>query len=500
MCSANIATGGEDVLLSHIAAHVGARWSGPDVTIRGIAYDSRRVQAGDLFCALVGQKTDGHRYLEDALNRGCTALMVEHGATVPAGTSTLWVEDSRRAMALAAAYFNGDPTCQLRLFGVTGTNGKTTTTFMLHKVLQMAGFRTGLIGTVAVMLGDDQEPVTLTTPEAPDLQKLFARMHRAQCDCAVMEVSSFGLVLERVRGARFDAGIFTNLSQDHLELHETMENYLQAKGRLFTQLAESGKDSFAVLNADDPASLRLADLCEVPVVRYGMKQDAEVYARDLDAGPTGNTFVLHTPMGRRKVHQPMAAHFNVYNALATAAAAWQGGLDLACIVAGLEATRGVPGRFELVHAGQPFTVAVDYAHTPDALENVLRSARQLVPGRLLVVFGCGGDRDPIKRPLMGQVAARGADVVVITSDNPRTEEPIRIMEQIRAGLEGSQGVCHLEEDRRAAIALALDMAAPGDCVIIAGKGHETYQVFGDKTIDFDDRKVARELLVGERQS
>ncbi|MEW6522544.1 MAG: UDP-N-acetylmuramoyl-L-alanyl-D-glutamate--2,6-diaminopimelate ligase [Bacillota bacterium] len=488
------------MLLSQLGARTGLVHTGPDVEVTGITYDSRRVRPGDLFVAIRGFRRDGHEFTEDAVRQGCAALLVSCAAAVPRGIPYLLAIETRRAMALAAVALYGHPTGALRLFGVTGTNGKTTTTFMLRHVLKTAGIKTGLVGTVQVLVDDTPEPVVLTTPEAPDLQELFARMVQAGCGAAVMEVSSIALDLERVTGCEFDAGVFTNLTQDHLELHGTMEAYRDAKGRLFAELGRpalplvKGGPRCAVLNADDPASEYMARLCRVPVITYGLRRPATLRATEVDTRPGGNVFTLESPWGTRRIHQPLAAMFNVYNALAVAAAALNEGISLDVVAEGLETVPGVPGRFELVSEGQPYTVIVDYAHTPDALENVLSAARRVVPGRVIAVFGCGGDRDRTKRPLMGGIASRLADLVVVTSDNPRSEEPGAIIAEIEAGLQEGKTPYLLEPDRARAIALALAKARPGDGVVIAGKGHETYQVFKDRTIHFDDREVARNLL------
>jgi UDP-N-acetylmuramoyl-L-alanyl-D-glutamate--2,6-diaminopimelate ligase len=465
-----------------------------------VAYDSRRVRDGELFVAVEGTRHDGHRFIADALARGARALLVSRRAAVPAGVSWLLATDTRRAMALLSARYFGYPSSRLRLFGVTGTNGKTTTAYWLRHVLRTAGYRTGLVGTVQILVDETPLPVTLTTPEAPDLQELFARMLAGGCTAAVMEVSSIALELERVTGCEFDSAIFTNLTQDHLELHGSMEAYLRAKGRLFTMLGQPALGETktgpraAVLNADDPASAYLAGLSRVPVLWYGLRERADITATAVEARADGNSFTLHTPSGQRRVHTQLAAEFNVYNALAVAAAALAEGVELDAIATGLETMTVVPGRFELVREGQPFAVIVDYAHTPDALENVLRAARGSVEGRLMVVFGCGGDRDRGKRPQMGAIAGRLADLVIVTSDNPRSERPEDIMAEIEAGLSPVTSDYLLVPDRREAIAAALRRARPSDGVVIAGKGHETYQAFADRVIDFDDREVARSLL------
>ncbi|HAI21815.1 MAG TPA: UDP-N-acetylmuramoyl-L-alanyl-D-glutamate--2,6-diaminopimelate ligase [Clostridiales bacterium UBA8153] len=484
------------VLLSRLGASAGLLHMGRDVEITGIAYDSRRAGPGQLFAALSGRRRDGHDFIADAVGRGCAGLLVERAGAVPEDVPYLLACDSRRAMALAATVLYGHPTGALRLCGVTGTNGKTTTTFMVRHLLQGAGIKTGLVGTVHVLVGDTPVAAGLTTPEAPDLQEIMAGMVREGCQAAVMEVSSIGLELERTTGCEFDAAVFTNLTQDHLDLHGTMEAYRDAKARLFAGMGHPALPPVkpgprvAVINADDPSGAYMAGKCRVPVITYGLQPGVAVRATGVQLEAAGNKFTLESPQGTRRVHQRLAARFNLYNALAAAAVALHEGVDLDAVVEGLETMPGVPGRFEMVHGGQEYAVIVDYAHTPDALENVLRAARRVVSGKVIVVFGCGGDRDATKRPRMGEVAARLADLVVVTSDNPRSEEPGAILSQIAVGLQGQATPYVLEADRARAIALALAQARPGDGVIIAGKGHETYQACKDHTIDFDDRAVA----------
>lgn len=484
------------MLLSRLSAGAGLPHVGRDVEITGIAYDSRQAGPGQLFVAMRGRQRDGHAFIPDAVGRGCAGLLVERADGVPGDIPYLLAPDARRAMALAAVTLYGHPTGALRLCGVTGTNGKTTTTFMVRHLLQGAGIKTGLLGTVQVLVGDAPVAAGLTTPEAPDLQELMARMVRAGCRAAVMEVSSIGLELERVTGCEFDVAVFTNLTQDHLDLHGTMEAYRDAKARLFSELGHPARPLVktgprsAVINVDDPAGPYMAGRCRVPVITYGLQPGVAVRATGVELGAAGSKFTLESPQGARRVHQPLGALFNVYNALAASAVALHEGVSLDRVVEGLETMPGVPGRFEMVRGGQEYAVIVDYAHTPDALENVLRAARRVVTGQVMVVFGCGGDRDATKRPRMGEVAARLADLVVVTSDNPRGEDPAAILSQIEAGLQAHPTSYVLEVDRARAIAYALARARPGDGVVIAGKGHETYQVFKDHTIDFDDRAVA----------
>ncbi|MBE3590304.1 MAG: UDP-N-acetylmuramoyl-L-alanyl-D-glutamate--2,6-diaminopimelate ligase [Firmicutes bacterium] len=471
--------------------------------IAGLAYDSRRVEPGFCFIAVPGFRLDGHDFIPEALARGARALVVQRAEAVPEGVAALVVEDARAAMARLAARFYDHPSRELGLVGVTGTNGKTTTTYMSRAVLETAA-PTGLIGTVQTIVGRRALPAERTTPEAPDLQRLLRAMRVAGDRFAVMEVSSEGLALHRADALDFNVAVFTNLTQDHLNFHGTMEAYFEAKARLFDMLAEvpeggrGGGPRGAVINADDAYGRRLLGRCRVPVVTYGLERPADIHALDVAAGSEGLAFTLAYPGGALPVRLKVGGRFNVYNALAAFGVGWLFGIEPERAVAALARVEGVPGRFEHVRAGQAFTVVVDYAHSPDGLENVLRSAREVASGRVIAVFGAGGDRDRTKRPLMGRVAARLADVVVLTSDNPRSEDPERILDDIAAGAQeeaAASGARILREvDRRAGIRRALEEARAGDIVVIAGKGHETYQIFRDRTIHFDDREVALEEL------
>lgn len=486
--------------LAQIAAAVVPRASGGnlEVPVNGIYYDSREVRPGGLFVAIPGYRTDGHLFLEDAVRRGAAAAVVERREAVPPGLAWLEVPDCRQALGdLAAAFYDYPARC-LRLFGVTGTNGKTTTTHLIAHVLEAAGMATGLVGTVGNRLGDTWVEAARTTPEASDLQALLAAMRERGLAACVMEVSSHGLVLERVRGCSFDVGVFTNLSQDHLDFHPDVASYLAAKAKLFRLLEpERAGKQYAVLNADDPASRELARVTRVPVYTYGFKEKADVRAEKLKLGTTGSVLEVLWPGGRRELELKLTGGFNVANALAAWTVGWQEGIAPELVARALGEVTGVPGRFERVEAGQDFTVVVDYAHTPDGLANVLEAARAITPGRLILVFGCGGDRDRGKRPQMGAIAARQSDLTIITSDNPRSEDPEQIIAEILAGFLAVRRERYLvEPDRYQAIARALEMARAGDLVLIAGKGHETYQILADRVIPFDDRQVVRALLRG----
>jgi UDP-N-acetylmuramoyl-L-alanyl-D-glutamate--2,6-diaminopimelate ligase len=458
------------------------------VQVADLAYDARQVIPGALFACVPGLRADGHAFASDAVARGAVALIVARPLelTVP----QLLVEDVREAMALAADAFFAYPTRELQVAGVTGTNGKTTTAFLLYSILAAAGRRPGLLGTVEMRMGGERRAVTRTTPEAIDLQRTFREMLDAGDRSCAMEASSHGSELKRLLGVRFAALVFTNLSQDHLDLHGTMEAYFDAKRRLFNIPDPDGRRPPAAVNVGDEHGRLLAEelrrLGEHPLT-FGLSPDADVRAEELELSSAGARFrasgIALAPRLRGR--------FNVENVLGAVAAARLLDVPDEAIVRGVEHVAGVPGRFEAVDEGQPFAVLVDYAHTPEALENVLTEARAISERRLVCVFGCGGDRDRGKRPLMGKVATRLADRVFVTSDNPRSEEPLAIIEQILAGASGEPEV---EPDRATAIARALEEAGEGDVVVIAGKGHEPGQEFADRTIPFDDREVAREAL------
>jgi UDP-N-acetylmuramoyl-L-alanyl-D-glutamate--2,6-diaminopimelate ligase len=474
---------------------------GPEnVDVAGIAYDSRRVAPGYLFVAVEGFATDGHLFLEQAVAAGAAAVIVQQEVSLPPGVAWVRVADSRLALALAASRFYGQPSARMRLVGVTGTNGKTTTTHLIQSVYRQAGQRTGLIGTVHTLVGERELPVSHTTPESAELQRLLAEMAGEQVETVVMEVSSHALSLRRVAGCRFAAAVFTNLTRDHLDFHRDMDDYLEAKIKLFDG-SGSGPGSeyappLAIINADDPVAEKIISRCPGRVVTYGIKSEADVRAGDVVLTARGVSFTVTSPWGGHKLTLKLTGLFNVYNALAAFAAGVAGGVDPALAVRGLEGVAGVAGRFELVDRGQDFTVVVDYAHTPDGLENILKTAREIKQGRLITVFGCGGDRDRAKRPMMGELAARLSDLVVITSDNPRTEEPLAIIKEIEQGVIRAGGAVNYRiiPDRREAIAGALRLARAGDVVMIAGKGHETYQIIGARRFPFDDREAASIIL------
>ena len=464
-----------------------------DRDITGISYDSRRVRPGNLFVAMPGEKTDGHRYVEAAIDRGAAAIVLEHDSGLNPRATRIRVDDARQTLALAAASFYNHPSEHLQVVGVTGTNGKTTTAFMVKAILDAAGLSTGLLGTVQYQVGQRIIPAVRTTPESVEIQDLMSQMLRAGCRGVSMEVSSHALDRKRVSGIDYDVAIFTNLSQDHLDYHATMEEYFKAKSRLFAGLGAMSKRGQAVVNADNEYGRRLiAGLGgENAVVTYGVLGDAAISASDVRVSADGTYFVVRTPLGSVPITLPMIGRYNVHNALAAIGAAVALGIDLSVIEHALAHLAAVPGRLEKIPTGQPFGVYVDYAHTEDALRNVLTTVGELTPGgRLICVFGCGGDRDPGKRTPMGQAAQELADFSILTSDNPRTEDPLAILRQVAAGFpDGAAGRYVMVANRQEAIERALDLAQPGDSVLIAGKGHESYQEIGGTYVPFSDRQV-----------
>jgi UDP-N-acetylmuramoyl-L-alanyl-D-glutamate--2,6-diaminopimelate ligase len=473
----------------------------PPATVSGIAYDSRKVAAGECFVAVAGFKQDGRRFIPDALARGAGLVVLDGDDPLRgAAPARVLVPSARAALArLADAYWR-HPSRALALVGITGTNGKTTTSFLVEALLRAAGHRTGLIGTIQYRVGDEAVEAGQTTPEALELQALLARMRDGGITAAAMEVSSHALALDRVAGTEFDVAVFTNLTQDHLDFHGTLEEYRRAKRRLFETLAAGAKPRrAAVVNADDPAGPSMVEGLGLRALRFAIRAEAEIRPRRFTSGADGIRMAVDTPAGPLEIASPLVGEHNVMNLLGAVGVGVALGIPLGIVSAALGALAAVPGRFERVEAGQSFLVVVDYAHTPDALERVLATARKLVPpgGRLAAVFGCGGDRDRGKRPIMGEIAARLADRVWVTSDNPRTERPDAIVDEVLVGVGrvvGSAGRFAADPDRRVAIRAALGWARPGDVVVIAGKGHETYQVIGTAVLPFDDRAVAREFL------
>ncbi|HET9235391.1 MAG TPA: UDP-N-acetylmuramoyl-L-alanyl-D-glutamate--2,6-diaminopimelate ligase [Candidatus Eisenbacteria bacterium] len=466
-----------------------------NVDIRGIELDSRRVGGGELFVCLEGLASNGHDFAATAVNQGAAALLVGRHLPDLATTPQVVVGDPRKAMALAAAAFFSHPSRFLELCGVTGTNGKTTVTHLVQAVATAAGRRAEVLGTLGSKVGTEYRVTGFTTPEAPALQKYLREAVERKTEWLAMEVSSHALAQARVFGTDFSTVVFTNLTRDHLDFHGTMESYFEAKARLFSPDGRgSEREAVAVLNLEDPAGQVLAGKVTGPKATYGFGRGSDYRAYDLRTSAASTGYTLSTPHGRSPVELHLPGRFNVLNALAAQAAGMERGLSLEAAVRGVESVTRVPGRMEQVTGSQTFAVVVDYAHTPDALEHALRAARSFTAGKLIVVFGCGGERDRGKRPEMGRVAGREADRIVLTSDNPRTEDPDAILDAIEEGVKGMTVPYLRERDRARAIALALEHARPGDTVLIAGKGHENYQIIGSTTLPFDDRLVAVEVL------
>jgi UDP-N-acetylmuramoyl-L-alanyl-D-glutamate--2,6-diaminopimelate ligase len=456
----------------------------PAVSILDVAYDSRSVSAGALFCCVPGQRADGHDFARAALDAGAAALVVQRWLDLPA--TQVRVPSVRAAMGPLAARAFREPASAMTMLAVTGTNGKTTTTYLLEAIARRAGSHPGVLGTTGGRIDGDPIAIERTTPEAPDLHRLLARMRDRGVGLVAMEVSSHALAQRRVDGVVFDAAAFTNLSQDHLDYHRSMDEYFEAKATLFTP----ARTRLGVVNADDAYGRRLLEAPAVTLSTFGVESDADLRANDVRVTPTGSSFEA----GGLAITTSLRGAFNVSNCLAAIALCRSVGVSDEAIVAGIAEVREVPGRVEPIEEGQDFLVVVDYAHTPDSILGVLQATRPLATGRLIVVFGCGGDRDRAKRPLMGKAATSTADLTIITTDNPRSEDPTAIIAEIEPGAIEGGGAYVIEPDRRAAIASALAEAGPGDAVVIAGKGHETVQEWPGGTVAFDDRAVAREAL------
>ena len=458
--------------------------------ITGIVYDSRRALPGSLFVALHGEKADGAAYIEDAVQRGAVAIISQTPCASGGSFPCVQVADARLALAKLSAAFYGHPSAQLCTVGITGTNGKTTVSFMLREIFKAAGRRPGLLGTVRYEIGDRVIPASRTTPEAPDLQAMFAQMDRAGCDSAIMEVSSHALAQHRVNGILYDAAVFTNLTQDHLDYHGTLEEYFNVKARLFNQVRR-----FAVINGDDPWGKRLLSEKKFLAgrVSYGFGEGAEVRGLNPVTDTKGSRMLVKSPWGDAEIGLQLIGRFNLYNAMAAFAAAAALGIPVVIIAKALAEMQCVPGRLEAVPNSKNKRVFVDYAHTDDALLNVLETLREITPGRLVAVFGCGGNRDKGKRPLMGKVAARLADYSIITNDNPRNEVPEKIAADIAAGFDSDRKY-EIVLDRKAAIARGLELIGKKDVLLVAGKGHEAYQEFNGTIFPFDDREAVREAI------
>ena len=472
--------------------------SGPtDVDIQSVAYDSRRTTSGGLFFALQGEKLDGMAFLDDAVSRGVIAVASTRARPESLAGRVTWVEvrpgAERRGLAQVAANWYGHPAQELKLVGVTGTNGKTTTTYLVDSILRAAGHTTGLIGTTGYRTPKRSRTAVNTTPESLDLQQMLREVREARGTHVVLEASSHALAMERLWGCHFAVAVFTNLTRDHLDYHKTLEDYFAAKRQLF-QGTGAGAPDVAVINRDDPSSVSLEGMAR-RTLTYGLGGSVDLTAKGLAFNFRGLTFTAETPLGNIEVRSSLVGRINVYNILAAVGAGIALGISAAKISEGIACLDLVPGRFQTIDEGQPFLVVVDYAHTDDALRNLIQTARELSPqARIITVFGAGGERDRTKRPLMGEAAGSLSDVVVLTSDNPRGEDPLRIINDVVVGLQRVNAKYRVEPDRELALLTALEEAQPGDIVLLAGKGHETYQVLAKGTIEFDDREKAREIL------
>jgi UDP-N-acetylmuramoyl-L-alanyl-D-glutamate--2,6-diaminopimelate ligase len=464
-----------------------------ELTVAGLEYDSRKVEKDVLFFAFQGARVDGRQFAREAIARGACAVVSELPPAEDIAAPWIQVAHGRKALAVAARNFYARPDERVRFTGITGTNGKTTTAYLADAVLRAGGALTAMIGTIEYRIGEETRQAPNTTPESLDVIRLAAELEQRGGRYLTMEVSSHGLALARVYGIAFHTAVFTNLTRDHLDFHHTMEEYAAAKRLLF--MPEDGPaPRWAILNADDPASAAMRPP-GARVITYGFSTDAVLRAQNIRSGFEGLHFEVVYQGQRQPIESPLIGRINVSNILAAVGAGLSYGMDLAAIAAGIRTCPPVPGRFERVDAGQPFLVVVDYAHTDDALRNVIQVSRELAgAGRVITLFGCGGDRDRTKRPLMGMAAAEGSDLVVLTSDNPRSEDPLGIMNDVMVGLGRFDTPNMAEPDRAKAIAYALGEAKPGDVVLLAGKGHETYQILQDRTIDFDDRETARQIL------
>ena len=457
--------------------------------ITGICYDSRAVKPGNLFVAICGYDTDGHKYIPMALEKGAACVLCEKA---PAEGGYVLLSDTRRGLALAGANWYGNPAGEMTMIGITGTNGKTTTTYLVKHILEdCLGAKVGLVGTIQNMIGDEVLHTERTTPESLELQALFRHMADAGCTHVVMEVSSHALCLHRVDGVTFDVGVFTNLTQDHLDFHKTMEEYCRAKAMLFA------RSKVGAVNVDDPWAKEILAHATCPVITYSAKGQAALEATDIRLEPHHVAFTAHYQGTETACTLGIPGAFSVYNALSALSAALALGIAPEKAAASLATARGVKGRAEVVPTpGKDYTVLIDYSHTPDSLENILKTVREFARGRVIAVFGCGGDRDPIKRPIMGKIAADLADLVVVTSDNPRTEDPMAIIDQILVGIPKDQTPTTVIENRRQAIRWAMDNAQAGDVIVLAGKGHETYQEIGHEKFHLDEREEVAAHLMG----
>ncbi|MBE6073392.1 MAG: UDP-N-acetylmuramoyl-L-alanyl-D-glutamate--2,6-diaminopimelate ligase [Selenomonas ruminantium] len=473
--------------------------------ITGIEHDSRKVGKGTLFVCIPGLHVDGHKFIPQAVAAGAAAILTTREAVdVPDGVAVLRVTDLQAALDTIVPFFHDYPARSMRVIGITGTNGKTTTSYITRAILRAAGYKVGLIGTIQIMMEDEVYPIHNTTPDVVELQHTLAIMRDKGMDYVVMEVSSHALDQNRVAGIEFDTAVFTNLTQDHLDYHKTLENYMLAKAKLFELVSKEGvkEGKTAVVNIDDAAGKTMLAHAACQQLTYAIGQPADLRATDVDVLASGANFTLnHADLGKMALKLHITGIFNVYNVMSAVGAALAEHIKPQIIEKVLGGFTSVPGRFELVKAGQDFSIIVDYAHTPDGVENVLRTAREIAKKKIIAVFGCGGDRDRTKRPIMGRIAAELADVVIATSDNPRSEDPEFILREVEAGVREKIGTKHHEKitDRREAIFRAVELAEKDDIVIILGKGHEDYQILKDETIHFDDKEVAREAVAARKE-
>ncbi|MED4138482.1 UDP-N-acetylmuramoyl-L-alanyl-D-glutamate--2,6-diaminopimelate ligase [Priestia megaterium] len=478
-------------LLTHL--HDFVQLPEQNIDITSIEMDSREVKPGALFICIDGYTVDGHSFAQMAVEKGAVAILAEKPVDVE--VPVVRVKSTKRAMAVLADTFYNQPTQKMHLIGVTGTNGKTTITHLIEHIFKSQHKKTGLIGTIEIRIGDTSYDVKNTTPESLTLQKTFHQMVEENVEVAMMEVSSHALDLGRVHGCDFDVAVFSNLTQDHLDYHHTMEDYRRAKGLLFAQLGNAynhNRPKFAVLNADDAATEEYIKNTAATVITYGIDRDSDIRATNIQITNSGTTFDLTTPTEKVHVEMKLIGKFSVYNVLAATASCLVSGIPLSVIVEEIKVLEGVSGRFEVVDAEQDFTVIVDYAHTPDSLENVLKTVKEFAKRNIYVIVGCGGDRDRTKRPIMARIAAEYSTQAILTSDNPRSEDPLAILKDMEEGLDTDNYVTIA--DRAEAIRYAVETAHADDVIVIAGKGHETYQIIGKKVFDFDDREVARKMI------
>jgi len=492
----------DDLLLSIAAKEINGS---TEIYVEGITYDSRQVKPGFIFVAISGYREDGNSYIPQALEAGASVIVsskrIERLARPSrwGGFATqIVVENPRKALAKLATVFYNYPSDKLNIIGITGTNGKTTVSYLTEAIFKENGAKVGVLGTIAYRLGEKIFPAPITTPQSSDLEQILRKLVDEEFTTVVMEVSSHALSLDRVEGCEFDSALFTNLSREHLDFHKTMEEYLESKIKLFSILgkeARKKREKLAVLNLDEPSTEKIIQSTEAKIITYGIEKRADVVAKNIKFNLEKTTFTLVSARGEMKISLPLIGKYNVYNALAASTVALGQGISLDIIKRGLEKVSSIPGRFEKIDCGQPFTVIVDYAHTDEALRKLLDACRELKPRRIITVFGCGGDRDRGKRPIMGEVAVDLSDYVIVTSDNPRSEDPERIALDIEVGIK-RKGKNNYQTivDRFQAIEKALSMAEKGDMVVLAGKGHEDYQIFKDSRIHFDDREFARKIL------